>query len=122
MTHVFECLSCGATTDPDERPAGCPECGGHLEVAYEALPEDLSASDRTDLWRYADWLPTAGLELASGSRAALAVVVIAEVGASGRVTGAHLDWRINWFDKRLDPSLLAGPMPAAKTRQANRGG
>ncbi len=30
------------------------------------------------------------------------------VGATGRVTGAHLDWRINWFDKRLDPQLLAG--------------
>ncbi|WP_330925697.1 M23 family metallopeptidase [Candidatus Sororendozoicomonas aggregata] len=33
---------------------------------------------------------------------------IAKVGATGRVTGAHLDWRINWFDKRLDPQLLAG--------------
>lgn len=38
--------------------------------------------------------------------------VIAEVGASGRVTGAHLDWRINWFEARLDPALLAGEMPA----------
>lgn len=35
---------------------------------------------------------------------------IAEVGASGRVTGAHLDWRINLFEKRLDPGLLVGPM------------
>jgi len=32
--------------------------------------------------------------------------VIAEVGATGRVTGPHLDWRINWFDQRLDPALL----------------
>ncbi|MGB0361298.1 MAG: M23 family metallopeptidase [Endozoicomonas sp.] len=31
---------------------------------------------------------------------------IGDVGATGRVTGAHLDWRYNWFDKRLDPSLL----------------
>jgi len=31
---------------------------------------------------------------------------IARVGASGRVTGPHLDWRINWFDTRLDPQLL----------------
>jgi murein DD-endopeptidase MepM/ murein hydrolase activator NlpD len=36
---------------------------------------------------------------------------IARVGATGRVTGAHLDWRINLFEKRLDPQLLAGPMP-----------
>ena len=37
--------------------------------------------------------------------------VIARVGATGRVTGAHLDWRMNWFDQRIDPSLLVPPMP-----------
>lgn len=37
--------------------------------------------------------------------------LIAEVGATGRVTGAHLDWRMNLRDKRIDPQLLAGPMP-----------
>lgn len=31
--------------------------------------------------------------------------VIALVGATGRVTGPHLDWRINWQDERLDPAL-----------------
>ena len=36
---------------------------------------------------------------------------IAELGATGRVTGAHLDWRMNLFDKRVDPQPLAGPMP-----------
>ncbi len=35
---------------------------------------------------------------------------IALVGASGRVTGPHLDWRINWFDQRLDPKLWVPPM------------
>lgn len=39
---------------------------------------------------------------------------IAEVGASGRVTGAHLDWRMNLRDKRIDPQLLVGPMPDAQ--------
>lgn len=33
---------------------------------------------------------------------------IGEIGATGRVTGAHLDWRINWFHERLDPALLPG--------------
>mgnify|MGYP001822301186 CR=1 FL=1 len=37
--------------------------------------------------------------------------VVAEVGATGRVTGAHLDWRMNWYDQRIDPQLLVGPMP-----------
>ena len=32
--------------------------------------------------------------------------IIGAVGATGRVTGAHLDWRYNWFDQRLDPALL----------------
>lgn len=31
---------------------------------------------------------------------------IAEIGATGRVTGPHLDWRLNWFQERLDPALL----------------
>ena len=31
---------------------------------------------------------------------------IGEVGSTGRSTGPHLDWRVNWFDQRLDPLLL----------------
>ncbi|MFC3095545.1 M23 family metallopeptidase [Alteromonas sediminis] len=31
---------------------------------------------------------------------------IGEVGSSGRSTGPHLDWRINWKSVRLDPALL----------------
>jgi murein DD-endopeptidase MepM/ murein hydrolase activator NlpD len=43
--------------------------------------------------------------------------VIAEVGATGRVTGPHLDWRMNWFEVRLDPALLMAdkPMPGKST-------
>jgi len=36
---------------------------------------------------------------------------IGAVGATGRATGPHLDWRLNWFDVRLDPQLLLPPRP-----------
>jgi murein DD-endopeptidase MepM/ murein hydrolase activator NlpD len=36
--------------------------------------------------------------------------IVAEMGASGRVTGPHLDWRMNLRGKRLDPQLVVGPM------------
>ena len=37
---------------------------------------------------------------------------IAEVGEKGRASGPHLDWRMNWRDRRVDPVTLVGPMPA----------
>ncbi|MCU7866400.1 MAG: M23 family metallopeptidase, partial [Candidatus Thiodiazotropha sp. (ex Lucinoma borealis)] len=36
---------------------------------------------------------------------------IAEIGATGRVTGAHLDWRMNLRNARIDPQFLVPPMP-----------
>ena len=37
--------------------------------------------------------------------------VIGTVGATGRVTGPHLDWRMNWQGAYIDPQRLVGPMP-----------
>lgn len=37
--------------------------------------------------------------------------IVAAVGASGRATGPHLDWRINWFQMRLDPMLVLNTKP-----------
>lgn len=31
---------------------------------------------------------------------------IAKVGSGGRSSGPHLDWRINWFDTRIDPQKV----------------
>jgi murein DD-endopeptidase MepM/ murein hydrolase activator NlpD len=39
------------------------------------------------------------------------------LGGTGRATGPHLDWRLNWFDQRLDPALLVGPMPAPASQR-----
>ena len=44
--------------------------------------------------------------------------LIGEVGASGRATGPHLDWRMNWRDARIDPQRLVGEMPAEDTDEA----
>lgn len=37
--------------------------------------------------------------------------ILGAVGATGRATGPHLDWRMNWREVRIDPQLLAPPMP-----------
>ncbi|WP_041405795.1 M23 family metallopeptidase [Shewanella denitrificans] len=42
---------------------------------------------------------------------------VAEVGATGRVTGPHLDWRLNWFHMRLDPVSIVPPMESVLAAQ-----
>ena len=49
--------------------------------------------------------------------------VVGEVGATGRASGPHLDWRINWFGVRIDPQLVVAPMsipgPAVNSESSN---
>jgi murein DD-endopeptidase MepM/ murein hydrolase activator NlpD len=43
-----------------------------------------------------------GDELAQGD-------LIGGIGSTGRSTGPHLDWRMNWHNERIDPALLFAP-------------
>lgn len=42
---------------------------------------------------------------------------IAEIGATGRVTGPHLDWRMNLGKKRVDPQTIVAPMPVVEGKK-----
>ena len=46
--------------------------------------------------------------------------LIAEIGASGRATGPHLDWRMNWYQERLDPQWFMGGMDAGQVKAGSR--
>ena len=46
--------------------------------------------------------------------------VIGEVGATGRASGPHLDWRINWFEMRLDPATIMPPIVDGFATQVTR--
>lgn len=35
--------------------------------------------------------------------------LIGLIGATGRASGPHLDWRMNWLDRRVDPQPLLPP-------------
>lgn len=37
--------------------------------------------------------------------------LLGKIGATGRVTGSHLDWRMNWRDQRVDPGVLVSGQP-----------
>jgi murein DD-endopeptidase MepM/ murein hydrolase activator NlpD len=52
-----------------------------------------------------NFLHLSRLDVKPGERVAQGQV-IAAVGASGRASGPHLHWGMNWFDVRIDPQLV----------------
>ena len=98
-------------------PAGTPvraPAGGKVTLAHP----DMFFSGGTLILDHGHGLSSAFLHLhrilVNEGQVVARGEIIAEVGATGRVTGAHLDWRINLFKRRLDPELVAGPMPQAE--------
>jgi murein DD-endopeptidase MepM/ murein hydrolase activator NlpD len=98
-------------------PAGTPFVAPADGVVVLAEP-DLYYSGGTLMLDHGHGLTSAFLHMSSlavkvGDRVAQGDV-LGKVGATGRVTGAHLDWRMNWFAERIDPQLLVPPMPEAE--------
>jgi murein DD-endopeptidase MepM/ murein hydrolase activator NlpD len=44
--------------------------------------------------------------------------LIGAIGSSGRATGPHLHWAVKWRTARVDPMVLAGPMPGQDMSKA----
>ena len=84
------------------------------------LAEDLYFSGLTIIIDHGHYLSSSFLHLDSMDVKVGDIVEKGEkiggIGATGRVTGAHLDWRMNWTggqgNIRIDPELLVPPMPA----------
>jgi murein DD-endopeptidase MepM/ murein hydrolase activator NlpD len=57
-----------------------------------------------------NFLHLSRLDVAVGDRVAQGQVLGA-VGATGRATGPHLHWGMNWFDVRIDPLLVLERKP-----------
>lgn len=52
-----------------------------------------------------NFLHLSGIDVKAGDRVEQGQIV-ARVGATGRATGPHLHWGMNWFDVRIDPLLV----------------
>lgn len=58
-----------------------------------------------------NFLHLSRIDVAEGERVEQGQVFGA-VGSTGRATGPHMHWGMNWFGVRIDPQLLVGPQPS----------
>ena len=100
---------------PDGAPVQAPAAG----VVTFAKP-DLTLTGGTVLLDHghgvsSNFLHLSRLDVQVGDRIEQGQVIGA-VGATGRATGPHLHWGMNWFDVRIDPLLLLEKAEAAAKR------
>ena len=96
------------------RPTGTPVTAPAAGVVTLAEP-DLFYSGGTVILDHGYGLSSSFLHLSEVSVAVGDQLgpgdLIGAIGATGRATGPHLDWRMSWFNQRIDPQLLVPPMP-----------
>jgi biotin carboxyl carrier protein len=95
---------------PDGTPVRAPAAG---IVTFAA--RDLYLTGGTVLLDHghgvsSNFLHLSRLDVAVGDRVEQGQVIGA-VGATGRATGPHLHWGMNWFDVRIDPLLVLERKP-----------
>ncbi len=90
---------------PEGTPVAAPAGGVVRLAAADFLLEggivviDHGFGITSTLFHLKDLRVREGEEVRAGQR-------IASVGMTGRATGPHVDWRVNWGEVRLDPALV----------------
>lgn len=100
------------------RPEGAPVVSPADGVVILATPNAFSLEGRLLMIDHGMGLNSAFLHLSridvvEGQRVSRGQH-IATIGATGRATGPHLHWGMKWRDVRIDPLLVAGPMPGTE--------
>ena len=95
-------------------PAGTPvlaPAGGTVTLAYDLYFSGLTVILNHGLGVNSTFLHLENMAVKVGDRVERGGL-IGTLGSTGRSTGPHLDWRLDWQGRRIDAELIAGPMPA----------
>ncbi|MCW5773038.1 MAG: M23 family metallopeptidase [Rhodospirillaceae bacterium] len=97
-------------------PAGTPIRAAAAGIVTLA-EDDLYFSGRTVIIDHGLGVSTLYIHMSAkqvhvGSRV-LQGQVIGAIGTTGRSTGPHLHWGLNWHQDYLDPATVVGPMPGS---------
>lgn len=100
------------------RPTGTPILSPADGVVVLAANDDFTLEGKLLIVDHGMGLNSAFLHLSridvrEGDRVARGQTLGA-IGTTGRSTGPHLHWGMMWRGSRIDPLLLAGPMPTAE--------
>lgn len=100
------------------RPTGTPLMAPADGVVILATPGEFTLEGRLLMIDHGMGLNSAFLHMDSidvkEGQAVRRGQRLGTVGSTGRATGPHMHWGMKWGDARIDPLLLAGPMPAAE--------